>query len=114
MSTLELIGLSMLFAGTSGALVFVVLYALLASWWRTREGWHVMMLTLGLAAFGLTTLLRQAVGEWSGYELTVSAIYAVIALDLWFQVWLLLTAKRRRGTDRKKRPANQQADRRRL
>lgn len=106
MSALELVGLALIFTATSGALVFVVLYALLAPWWRTREGRHVMLLTLGLTALGLSSLSRRAVGEWPGYDLVVSAIYALIAWEMWLQVWLLITAKRRRDADRKKRLAN--------
>lgn len=94
MINLELVSLLLIVAATSGAVAFVVLYAVLAPWHKSREGRHMMALSFGLGALGVVSVLRRALDEWPGYDVTVTLIYALIGWELWRSVWLLIAAQR--------------------
>ena len=79
---------------SAGAVAFVFLYGALAPWYASREGRHMMTLTLGLAALGAVSVLRRSIGEWPYYDVSVMCIYALIGWELWRRVWLLVTAQR--------------------
>lgn len=79
---------------SAGAVTFVFLYGALAPWYTSREGRHMMALTLGLAALGTVSVLRRAIGEWPYYDQTVTGIYALLGWELWRRVYILITAQR--------------------
>lgn len=90
---LDAVSQALILAATSGAFAFVVLFAALAPWWRSAEGRHMMALTVGLTALGASSLIRRAWGEWPAYDETVTAIYALLAWELWRRVALLVKAQ---------------------
>lgn len=92
--SIETISFLLIVWASAGAITFVFLYGVVAPWYSSREGRHMMALTLGLAALGTVSVLRRAIGEWSLYDETVMSIYALIGWELWRRVWLLITAQR--------------------
>lgn len=93
-------GLGLIFAGAGAALLFVLLYATLAPWWRSEVGRHLMTFTftifLALAltacnAMGWTRSLGLVPLLW--IEL---AVFAAILLSILWRITILLRAQRRR------------------
>ena len=79
----------------AGGLTFLVAYPVVSDQRRwTREGWHIWLLSLALAALAAFSLARRLWGEWAGYDLVLSLTYAAIALLLWQRVLLLWLARR--------------------
>lgn len=95
----EHIALWLIVWATLGGWAFVILYGTLAPWHRSREGRHMMALTVGLTALGTLSVLRRWIGEWGFYDESVMLTFALIGWELWRRVYLLLSAQNR-GDDR--------------
>lgn len=95
--SIETITFLLIMWASAGAVTFVFLYGAIAPWYTSREGRHMMALTLGLAALGAVSILRRSIGEWPFYDVTVMGVYALIGWQLWRRVWLLLSAQSRGG-----------------
>ena len=91
--TVDFLAVALIFWATTGAVVFVALYAIVAPWYRSSEGRHMMVLTTGLASLGTVSLLVRVIGKWSYYDLTVLTIYLVIGWELWRKTALLMRAQ---------------------
>lgn len=93
MTLLDSITLSLIVTATLGAWTFVILYGVLAPWYRSPAGRHMLTFTLGLAALGSMSLLRRVV-DWAYYDLTITLIYGLLTWEVWHRVILFLTAGR--------------------
>jgi hypothetical protein len=72
-------------------ILFPVLYAVVARWWRTPVGRHEMVLALALLALVAIGLLHRAFG--SGYPGEAGfrvGVYLFVALALWWRLILLV------------------------
>lgn len=72
-------------------ILFPILYAVSAPWWRTPAGRQSMM--LGLALLGLVALglARRVFGaDYPGKDVAVLGVYVLVAVALWGQVVLLV------------------------
>lgn len=92
--TLDTLTLVFIVVATLGAWTFVVLYGVLAPWYRSPSGRHMIFLTLGLAALGSMSLLRRVLDDWFLYDVVITGIYGLLAWELWHRVLLLLAAQR--------------------
>jgi hypothetical protein len=75
----------------AGTVLFVILYAILAPWWRSAHGRNVMLLTsvIGLA-FGLATGTILFGLEWPFRSTIRAIIYGLIAVAIWWRIALLI------------------------
>ena len=82
-------------AASLGALAFCTLFLVYVDPRRaTREGWHLWLMAASLGALAGFSLARRWIGEWPGYEVALSVLYAAIAVLLWQRVHLLVRARR--------------------
>lgn len=102
----DTITVPLILAATLAAWVFCILYATLShnAWARSKQGRHLMGLSLGLAFLGTFSILRRVIGEWEvlgGYDLHVTLVYAVLAYQLVNRCALLVLAHLKGERERK-------------
>lgn len=72
-------------------ILFPVLYAVVARWWRTPVGRHEMGLALALLALVAIGLVRRAFGDgYAGEGGVRVVVYVVVAVALWWRLILLI------------------------
>lgn len=91
-------------AAAVGSVLFVLVYAALAPWYRSVVGWSVMVLTLALAAStGLVAAQRWFGTVWPGREVIRFAIFAAVACAVYGLLFTLLATQFRRPSGRRRR-----------
>lgn len=90
----------------AGTVLFVILYAILAPWWRSAHGRNVMLL-MGVLAL-LFTLIAGTVlfgVEWPFRPAIRVIIFGLVGLAIWWRIVLLIKdqisgRKQREGAER--------------
>ena len=73
--------------------LFVVLYHLTASWWKSEFGCNLMTLLASLAAALDLSLSRWIFGPWPGLSHAALFVYLAIGGAIWWRLALLLRAQ---------------------
>jgi len=73
--------------------LFVVLYHLTASWWKSQFGWNLMTLLASLALALDLSLSRWIFGPWPGLSHAALFVYFAIGCAVWWRLGLLLCAQ---------------------
>lgn len=94
---IETLSVALIFAATSGAFAFVVIFGIFVPWWRTAEGRNLMVLVGGLSALGLLSLFRRVIDEGLIYEGFILVTYSILAWQMWRLVWLMVKAQISKG-----------------
>lgn len=94
---LHLAGDVAVWAALVSALLFCGLYALLAPWWTSGEGWHLMTMTaaigisFGWLAYRMVTAPPRALSP--GTEATRTGLYVLLAALLIWRLALLIRSQ---------------------
>lgn len=80
-----------------GGAVFMASYAILAPWWRSETGRNIMTLTAGVTGLALLRCMTFIFGDgYPGQTALRLALFAAIAVAIWWRWCLLLRAQLRR------------------
>lgn len=76
----------------AGWVVFAVLYATMAPWWRSSYGRNVLALAVVLAVtLGLVSVQHAFGVRWPAREWVRFAVFGAVALVGWHRLYVLLT-----------------------
>lgn len=72
------------------AVLFVVVYSVLARWWRTAFGQHLFSFMLVIALVFIYIVITKMFGRFDGWEYVRLALIGSLATVLTWRVWILL------------------------
>lgn len=89
-------GTILILLGAVPSTLFVLVYGVIAPWWRSREGVHLFGFTLTIALLLDLSLVLRLTGQFRGIRIIALAIFLSIAGFMWQRFYLLATAQQLR------------------
>lgn len=81
-------------AGVAACIAFVVAYSVVARWWRSVVGRHLVTFTASLGVLEGTAFVGMVWRDWGWRDELILAALAAIMVATWWQTALLLRAFR--------------------
>lgn len=90
---LDSVGGAGYFVATLGANLFIILYAVLARFWKSKSGWHIFSFMMSI-----TLLMNHGVAsiffpEYPGREWVRASLFPVLAVVIWWRVLILVSVQ---------------------
>lgn len=87
---LDAVGDAGFLAATIGANLFILLYSILARFWRSVDGWHIFSF-MGVIALILNhASLLIVIGRYPGADVVRAVLYPALGLVIFWRVIILL------------------------
>lgn len=86
----QLVGTVAFIAATVAANAFIILYSLLARWWRNALGWNIFSFMLAVALILDHSVITLLWRDYPGRIIVRAFLFTALAVVMWWRVIILI------------------------
>lgn len=90
---LDSIGGAGYFVATLGANLFIILYSVLARFWKTKSGWHIFSFMMSITLLMNHGVVSIFFPGYPGREWVRALLFPILAVVIWWRVLILVNVQ---------------------